>query len=287
MIPAKFEYLAPESVEEVIKFLQDRGDNAQILSGGHSLIPLMKLRLAEAETLIDIRRLAGLDGIDESNGIIKLGARVTHSEIEHSDLIRDRLPLLAQTASVIGDPQVRNRGTVGGNLAHADPASDLPAAVIALKAQIELVGPDGSRTVAADEFFVDLLTTALEPNEVLTSISFPVPAAGSGWSYRKLAHPASHYAVVGVAVVLSVEDGRCVSASIGITGLGSKAARALGVESALLRGELSDEAIGSAAALAPDGFDPLEDIQASAEYRIEMARVYTRRAIVEAVTRAG
>ena len=287
MIPPKFDYYAPESLQDALELISAHKDDGKILAGGHSLIPLLKLRLSEPETLIDIGRIDGLDQISESDGVVDIGPRVTHSELAYSDVISSRLPLLAAAASVIGDPQVRNVGTVGGNIAHADPASDLPAAMVCLNATVELRSAGGSRSVAIDDFFVDLLTTAVEPDEILTGIRIPVPDAGAGWSYAKLPNPASHYAIVGIAALISVEGGKCTSASIGVTGLGATPGRAAGVEAALVGGELSDEVIAEAAEDAVTGFDVLEDIHASTDYREHAARVYARRAIAEARSRAA
>lgn len=287
MIPPKFNYYAPDSLQDALALISEHQEDGKILSGGHSLIPLLKLRLSEPEVLIDIGRIDGLDQISESNGVIEIGSRVTHSELVHSDVISSRLPLLAAAASVIGDPQVRNVGTVGGNLAHADPASDLPAAMVSLNATIELQSAGGSRSVAIDDFFVDLLTTAVEPDEILTGIRIPVPDVGAGWSYAKLPNPASHYAIVGIAALISVDGGTCTSASVGVTGLGAAPGRASGVESALVGSELSDEVIAEATQDAASGFDVLEDIHASTEYREHAARVYARRAIAEAWSRAA
>ena len=287
MIPPKFNYYAPDSLQDALALISEHQEDGKILSGGHSLIPILKLRLSEPEVLIDIGRIDGLDQISESNGVIEIGPRVTHSELVHSDVISSRLPLLAAAASVIGDPQVRNVGTVGGNLAHADPASDLPAAMVCLNATIELQSTGGSRSVGIDDFFVDLLTTAVEPDEILTGIKIPVPDAGAGWSYAKLPNPASHYAIVGVAALISVDGGTCTSASVGVTGLGAAPGRASVVESALVGSELSDEVIAEAAQDAASGFDVLEDIHASTEYREHAARVYARRAIAEAWSRAA
>ncbi|MCY4108577.1 MAG: xanthine dehydrogenase family protein subunit M [Chloroflexi bacterium] len=286
-MPPKFNYYAPDSLQDALALISKHQDDGKILSGGHSLIPLLKLRLSEPEVLIDIGRIDGLDQISESNGVIEIGPRVTHSELVHSDVISSRLPLLAAAASVIGDPQVRNVGTVGGNLAHADPASDLPAAMVCLNATMELQSAGGSRSVAIDDFFVDLLTTAVESDEILTGIRIPVPDAGAGWSYAKLPNPASHYAIVGIAALISVDGGTCTSASVGVTGLGAAPGRASGVESALVGSELSDEVIAEAAQDAASGFDVLEDIHASTEYREHAARVYARRAIAEAWSRAA
>ena len=287
MIPPKFDYYAPDSLQDALELISEHQEDGKILSGGHSLIPLLKLRLSEPEVLIDIGRIDGLDQISESNGVVEIGPRVTHSELVHSDVISGRLPLLAAAASVIGDPQVRNVGTVGGNIAHADPASDLPAAMVCLNATIELQSAGGSRSVAIDDFFLDLLTTAVEPDEILTGIRIRVPDAGAGWSYSKLPNPASHYAIVGVAALISVDGGTCTSASVGVTGLGAAPGRAAGVESALVGSEMSDEVIAEAAQDAASGFDVLEDIHASTEYREHAARVYARRAIAEAWSRAA
>ncbi|MCY3801306.1 MAG: xanthine dehydrogenase family protein subunit M [Chloroflexi bacterium] len=287
MIPPKFSYYAPDSLQDALALISEHQEDGKILSGGHSLIPILKLRLSEPEVLIDIGRIDGLDQISESNGVVEIGPRVTHSELVHSDVISGRLPLLAAAASVIGDPQVRNVGTVGGNLAHADPASDLPAAMVCLNATIELQSAGGSRSVAIDDFFVDLLTTEVQPDEILTGIKIPVPDAGAGWSYAKLPNPASHYAIVGIAALISVDGGTCTSASVGVTGLGAAPGRASGVESALVGSELSDDAIAAAAQDAASGFDVLEDIHASTEYREHAARVYARRAIAEAWSRAA
>ncbi len=287
MIPPKFDYYAPESLQDALELISTHKDDGKILAGGHSLIPLLKLRLSEPEALIDLRRIDGLDQISESDGVVEIGPRVTHSELVHSDVISSRLPLLAAAASVIGDPQVRNVGTVGGNLAHADPASDLPATMVCLNATVELQSAGGSRSVAIDDFFIDLLTTAVEPDEILTGIKIPVPDAKAGWSYAKLPNPASHYAIVGIAALIAVEGGKCACASVGVTGLGAAPGRAAGVESALVGSDLSDDVIAEAAQDAPSGFDVLEDIHASADYREHAARVYARRAIAEAWSRAA
>ena len=287
MIPPKFDYYAPSSLQEAMELVSTHQESGKIIAGGHSLIPLLKLRLTEPETLIDLRRIDGLDRISESNGAIEIGSLVTHSEVVYSELISSRLPLLAAAASVIGDPQVRNVGTVGGNLAHADPASDLPAAMISLNATIELQSIRGRRSVAIDDFFVDLLTTSMEPDEILTSITIPVPNAKTGWSYAKLPNPASHYAIVGVAALISVDGGKCVSASVGITGLGSTPGRAAEVESALVGRDLSEDVIAAASQTAPAGFDVLEDIHASTEYREHVVKVHARRAVAEAWSRAS
>ena len=286
MYPAPFEYHAPGSVDEAIQLLGQYEDEGKLLAGGHSLLPVMKLRFAQPKHLIDLRKIPGLAGVREEGNVVVIGAMTTHWQVLSNDIIRRRLPILAETASRVGDPLVRNMGTLGGSLAHADPAADLPATILVLGAELTAVGPRGSRTVKADDFFVDLMTSALEPNEVLTEIRIPVPPAGTGGAYEKYAHPASGYAVAGVAALVTLDGGRTIrSARVGITGLGNKATRATGVEEAL-SGKTADEStLESAAARAAEGLEPREDLQGSAEYKAHLARVYTRRALTRAVER--
>lgn len=287
MIPAQFDYLTPATLDEALALLAQHADDAKILAGGHSLIPAMKLRLAMPAVLIDIGRIRDLAYIREEGGQIRIGAMTTHFQIEASDRLRDICPILPEAATQIGDAQVRNRGTIGGSLAHADPAADWPAVMIALKAEIVVAGSSGERVIAVDDFFVDMLTTALEAGEILREIRIPTPSARYGQAYVKAAQPASGFAVVGVAVHL-VRDasGACESASIGITGVASKAYRATGVEAALAGSSLDEQAIATAAATAADGVTINGDIYASETYRTHLARVYTRRAITEAAARA-
>src|SRR5206468_12764710 len=261
--------------------------DAKILAGGHSLLPAMKLRLAQPSVLIDIGRIRDLAYIREENGQIRIGAMTTHFQIEASERLCDICPVLPEAAAQIGDTQVRNRGTVGGSLAHADPAADWPAVMIALKAEIVAVGGSGERVIAADDFFVDMLTTALDAGEILREIRLPVPAGRYGQAYVKAAQPASGFAVVGVAVHL-VRDagGDCESISVGITGVASKAYRAAGVEAALVGSSLDEQAIAAAAAMAADGVTINGDLYASEGYRTHLAQVYTRRAIQAAAERA-
>ena len=234
MIPAQFDYLAPKTLEEAISLLGKNPDEAKILAGGHSLIPAMKLRLAMPQVLIDLGRIKDLSYIREDGGRISIGAMTTHYQIESSDRLRDICPLLPETAALIGDVQVRNKGTIGGSLAHSDPAADWPAAIIAVGAEIVAVKAGGERIIKADDFFVEMLTTALQPGEILREIRIKQPEGRVGQAYMKVAQPASGFAVVGVAVNL-VRDagGACQSAGIGITGVASKAYRASGVETAL------------------------------------------------------
>ncbi len=286
MIPAAFEYAAPDSIDEAIALLE-RNDDAKLLAGGHSLLPLMKLRLAAPSLLVDLRRVSGLDGIEEANGEIRIGGMVTHAAIERSDLLARRVPLLPAVAATIGDVQVRNRGTIGGSLAHADPAADLPAAVLALDAQLVARGAAGERVVPAADFFVDLLTTALDPGEVLTEVRVPVPGTGSGSAYAKFPNPASHYAIVGVAARVDMQDGRVREARVAVTGATATAYLAAAA-AARLQGSSGDAAaIAAAAGLAAEGREMLEDLSASAAYRAHLVAVQARRALAEAVAAAS
>jgi aerobic carbon-monoxide dehydrogenase medium subunit len=287
MIPAQFDYLTPATLDEALALLQQHADDAKILAGGHSLIPAMKLRLAMPAVLIDIGRIRDLAYIREEGGRIHIGAMTTHFQIEASDRLRQICPILPEAAAQIGDAQVRNRGTVGGSLAHADPAADWPAVMIALKAEMVAVGGQGERVIAADDFFVDLLTTALEAGEILREIRIAVPAGRYGQAYVKAAQPASGFAVVGVAAHL-VRDagGNCEAASVGITGVASKAYRAKGAEALLAGSSLDAEALAAAAATAADGVTINGDLYASETYRAHLAQVYTRRALEAAAARA-
>jgi carbon-monoxide dehydrogenase medium subunit len=273
MYPAPFEYFRPSTVDEAIALLKTHGDDAKILAGGHSLIPAMKLRLAQPKFVVDIGRIGALSGIRESGGKLAIGAMTTHHAIESSALLQDKCPLLPETAAHIGDLQVRNKGTIGGSLAHADPAADWPAAVIALDAEIELAGPKGRRTVKADAFFVDLLQTAAAPDEVICEIR--VAPTGRSVAYEKTEQKASGFALAGVAVVLDKGALR-----VGVTGVGAKAYRAKAVENAL-SGQMSptSEMIARAAARVGDQVEALADIHASADFRVHLAEVNARRAL--------
>jgi carbon-monoxide dehydrogenase medium subunit len=279
MIPGSFEYFAPTALDEALSLLQEHGDDAKVLAGGHSLIPTMKLRLAEPAVIIDIGRIGGLKGISESGGKLVIGALTTHHELESSDLVQQRVPLLAQTAAEIGDVQVRNKGTIGGSLAHADPAADWPAAILALDADIQIAGPNGERTVKATDFFQGLYETDLGDDEILTAIHVSIPDANTKGTYLKLHQVASGFALAGVAVVLTKSGDTCQNVSVGITGVSDAPYRASGVESALTGAALTADNIAAAAARAVDGITALEDIHASQAYRQNLAQVYTRRAI--------
>ena len=279
MIASSFEYFAPTSVDEALSLLSEHGDDAKILAGGHSLIPAMKLRLAEPAVLIDIQRVEGLKGISESDGKLVIGALATHHELESSDLVNRRVPILAQTASEIGDVQVRNKGTIGGSLSHADPAADWPATILALDAELKIVGSGGERVVKATDFFEELYTTALEADEILTEICVNIPGENTTGTYLKLHQVASGFALTGVATVLTKSGDVCENIAVGITGVSDVPYRASEVESALAGRALTADNIAAAAERAADGVDILEDIHASEEYRSNLAKVYTRRAI--------
>jgi aerobic carbon-monoxide dehydrogenase medium subunit len=287
MIPAQFEYQAPTSVDAAIKALSSLGDRAKVVAGGHSLIPIMKLRLAQPEVLVDIGRIGELRYVRVDGDRLAIGALTTHSDVVRSGSVRESVPVLAETASEIGDQQVRNRGTIGGSLAHADPAADYPATILALDAEIVAQGPNGRRTIKATDFFTGLLETALAADELIVEVRLPVQGQGSGGTYLKMPNKASHYAVVGVAAVARVDGGKLASLAVGVTGAGARPTRASAVEQALTGQVPSADAIARAAESAADGIDLLSDIHGSADYRAHITRVYTRRAIEEAVRRAG
>jgi carbon-monoxide dehydrogenase medium subunit len=287
MIPAPFEYHAPKTLEEALRLVERHGDEAKLLAGGHSLLPLMKLRLAAPRYIIDIGRLRGMSYIREEDGRIAIGALTTHGEIAQSALVASKCPVLAETAAVIGDVQVRNRGTIGGSLAHADPAADYPATILALDAEMIAASTSGARTIPAREFFVDMLTTQLRPGEILTQVRFAPRAPRSGGAYEKLHQPASGFAIVGVAARLLLGKGGAIEeAAVGVTGLGPKAFRAEAVERALAGKKPSEKLFSAASRHAADGIEILSDLHASRDYRREMAAVFTRRALDRALARA-
>lgn len=287
MIPTPFDYQAPATLEEAVSLLASDPDGARVLAGGHSLIPAMKLRLAQPQLLVDIARIKSLAYIREEGDQILIGATTTHYQLESSDVLQRLCPLLSDCARSIGDVQVRNKGTIGGSLAHSDPAADWPAAILALEADLVVVGPNGERTVKAENFFVNLLTTDLQPGEILREIRIQKPVGRFGQAYQKVPHPASGFAVVGIAVHLALNDeSSCKSAGIGVTGVGTKAYRAKAVETALAGTTLDDNAIATAVAHVCDGIDPMTDLYASGEYRCHLAQVHARRAIQAAKTKA-
>lgn len=280
MIPASFDYESPKTLNEAITLLASRED-AKLLAGGHSLLPAMKLRLAGPALLIDLGRIGGLDYIRDSGETISIGALATHAAVAASRLLLASSPLLAQAASNIGDIQVRNRGTIGGSLAQAHPSADYPAAILALNANIVATSQSGERVIPAHNFFTGMFTTALRPDEIITEIRVP-KTAGSGTVYKKFHHPASGYAVVGVAAVVRGATGKIDDVTVGITGVAEIAYRATVVEDAL-RGKPAS-AIAEAAKHAADKVEALGDNYASGDYRLHLAQVYTRRALQEALT---
>ena len=282
MIPTTFDYHRASSIEDAIRKLNDTG--GKLLAGGHSLVPLMKLRLSEPTALIDIARIPGLAGIREKDGQIEIGAATVHHDVATSAVIRQKCPMVSDAAGEIGDPQVRNRGTLGGSLAHADPAADYPAVMLALDAGIQITGPGGARVVKANAFFQDLFTVDLASDEIITGVTFtPVKAA----AYAKLHQRASHYAIVGVAVALEVSNGAIQSARVGLTGASSHATRLTNVEQALTNQPLVAKTIESAAQLAGKDLKEINaDIHASESYRRAMIPVFTRRALEGAAARA-
>jgi len=286
VIPAAFEYHVASSVEEALRLLQALPE-AKLLAGGHSLLPMMKLRVLSPPHLIDIGRIAELRGIREEPGGVVIGAMTTHWAIESSPVVRAQVPLLAETAARIGDVQVRNAGTIGGSLVHADPAADYPATILALEAEMVAAGPRGRRAIPAREFFTGVLASAVRPDEVLTEVRVPSPPPGAGTAYLKFAHPASGFAVVGVAAVLRARAGRCEEVRVGVTGVGPTAYRAAAVERALAGAALDERAIAAAAERAADGVEVNEDLFATAEYRAHLARVFAKRALTAAWQRAG
>lgn len=279
MIPASFEYFSPGSLREAVDLLSSHVEDVKILAGGQSLVPLMKLRLAKPRYIVDLSRIPELNYIREEGDRIAIGSLTTHAEIEESELLKRRCPLLPQTAATIGDVQVRNQGTIGGSLAHADPAGDMPAAILALGAEMKAIGPSGERSIKAEDFFIGLLTSALEPNEILTEVRVPV-LEKTKTAYLKAAQKASGFAVVGIAVCLRLDQGRtCGDIAIGVTGVADKPYRAEDVEKILRGKKLEEKLIEEAANKVVKGQDVIEDINGSKDYRSHLATVYAARAI--------
>ncbi len=278
MIPAEFDYVVPETVEEAVRMLAENGEDAKLLAGGHSLLPLMKMRLAAPTLLIDLRRVPGLRGIERADGAWRIGAMTRHVELQDAE----ELGLAQEAASGIADQQVRNRGTVGGSLAHGDPASDLPAVLLAADGSVTARGASGEREIPAAELFEDYLTTAVGPEEVLTSITLPA-LEGYGWGYEKFNRRAEDWAMVGVcALVKRAGDGSCEDVRVGLTHMGSTPLRAAHVEDALRGQPLDAERIAAAAEQAAEGTEPPADLNASADYKRHLARVLCRRALTAA-----
>jgi len=287
MIPGSFDYHSPSTLEDAIKLLDDFGEDAKILAGGHSLIPMMKWRLAEPTHLIDIRKLKGMDYIKEDNGFLCIGAMTTETALETSELIAKNHPILKDTSEVIADPLVRNLATLGGNIAHGDPANDHPATMVALNATMVVSGPGGSkREINVDEFFLGPLWTALQENEILTEIKIPILDNQSGGCYIKLERKVGDYAIAASAVNLSFDNGVCVSAGLGLTNVGPTPIRAVEAQNALIGTDVSEENIKKAGELAAEASQPIGDNRGSEEYKRSVVNTLTRRAIIKAKDRA-
>ena len=274
MIPAAFEYRRASSADEAVSLLAEHGDDAKLLAGGHSLLPLMRLRLAMPAVLVDIGRVGDLSYVRDDGGQVRIGALTRHHDLETSEVLRSQVPLLAEVAGQIGDPQVRHRGTIGGSIAHGDPASDLPAALLALRATLVARGPGGDREIPVDDFFTGFLETALAPDEMLTEIRVPA-MDGAGWAFQKFNRRAQDWAIVGVAAVLGAFGNGGAGPGVALVNMGSVPLRAAAVEDALRTGASA----GEAAARADEGTDPPGDINASPEYRRHLSRVLVRRAL--------
>jgi aerobic carbon-monoxide dehydrogenase medium subunit len=287
MIPPSFEYYAPTTAEEAIGLLQQLGPEAKILSGGMSLIPLMRLRLAAPRYLIDINRIAGLAEIKETDGFLRIGALAREAELERSALVRSKYPILVETAAVIGDPLVRNRATVGGNLAHADPANDHPATMLALAAEVVATGPTGERRIPIASFFTGFFATALDPTEILTEIRIPIPPSRSGGAYVKLERKIGDFATAGVAAQLTLgRDDVCDQVRIGLTNVGSMPIEAQQAEEVMRGKKIEPEVVRRAAQLAAEASDPSADLRGSVEYKRDLVRVLTIRALNRALEQA-
>src|SRR6516225_11347502 len=288
MIPPSFEYLQPKTIPEAIAMLQQHGDAAKILSGGQSLIPMMKLRLARPGYLVDINRIEGLSHIKEEGGYLKIGGLTREAELEASPVVRSKYPIIIDTAHVIADPQVRNLATVGGNLAHGDPANDHPATMIALDAQIVASGPKGERIIPIENFFVSLFTTALQPDEILTEIRIPFLPPRSGGAYFKLERKVGDFATAAVAVQLTLDgQGACQKAGIGLTNVGATPVKARKAEDFLHSKKLDDATIKQAGQLASDEAEPSADLRGPVEYKKGLVRELAKRALTRALERAG
>lgn len=287
MIPQAFEYDAPASLKEAISLLQKYGDSAKILSGGHSLIPMMKLRLAVPDRLIDINGIPGLDHIKEEGGRLRIGALAREAALEHSTLLKEKYPIFADASKLIADPQVRNMGTIGGNLAHGDAANDQPAVMMALNATVIVTGPNGDRSIPIDDFFLGFYMTALQPDEILTEISIPIPAKGTGSAYHKVERKVGDYATAGVAVQITLDRaGVCQYIGIGLTNVDSIPLRAGRSEEALRGKTLSDDLIKKAAQYASEDCNPSADLRGDEAYKRHIVQVITSRVLHKAAGRA-
>ncbi len=289
MKPPAFEYRAPQSVDEAVRLLQAHGDEAKLLAGGQSLVPILNMRLARPGVLVDLNRVSGLASIAEDGPWIRIGAMTRHHELATSDIVRQRCPLLAEAASRIGYPAIRNRGTLGGSLAHADPVAELPCIAVTLDAEIEVSGPDGERVVPASDFFQSFLTTALGHDEVLTAVRFPRLAEGGAWGFREFTRKAGDFAVAAVAIDLASRDGVIESARIGLAGVGERPERVTAAERALIGVSITDPgaALREAAEIASATADPASDVHATERFRRQLVVTLAERALQDAVARAG
>jgi carbon-monoxide dehydrogenase medium subunit len=286
MYPASFEYLAPTGINEAIALLRQYGEDAKLLAGGQSLVPMMKLRLARPKVLIDLNRIPKLSAISEQGDCIHVGAMTRHAQIEEDPLIREKLPLLGEAARQIADQQVRNRGTLGGSLAEADPSGDLAPVALALKAEMRCVGVKGERRIAAADFFTFAYTSALENDEILTEVIFPIPAAGSGGVYLKLEPVAGAFAIVSAAVQMELDsNGTCQGIGIGVTGRAAVPQQAISIEKLLKGKRITPELIEESGRLIQEGAEPIEDMRGSAAYKTKALGAILRRAIKEAMRR--
>ena len=281
MIPAKFEYVAPTTVEEAVAALAEGGEDAKVLAGGQSLLPVLRMRLNVPSVLVDLGRVESLRGVRDDGDAIVIGAMTTHSEVYHDPLVREHATVLREAIEQLADPQVRHRGTFGGALAHADPAGDLGAPVLALGARFTITGTGGSRTVEADDFFEDLFTTAVAEGELLTEVRIP-KYTGWGGHYEKFVRVAHQWPIVAVAAAVKTEGGTISEARVGLTNMGSTPLRARAVEAALAGAPATDEAVRAAAASAAEGTNPPSDLNGDADYRRHLATVLTRRAVLAA-----
>lgn len=287
MIPASFDYVTPTSVDEAVGLLQQHGFDAKILAGGQSLIPAMRFRLAQPSVLIDINQIEGLSYLREENGTLAIGSMTRESALDESDAVQTKYPLLADAAKVIADPLVRNLATVGGNIAHADPANDHPAVLLAYNAEVSAQGPNGTRTIAIDDFFVDLFENALADDEILTEIRIPTPGAGAGGAYVKMERKVGDYAISAIAVQLTMSGDTCTAARIGLTNVSAVPMRAKNAEQAIIGQTLTDDVLEAAGQAAAAECDPSQDLRGTVEYKRDLTRVLTKRAISAAQARAG
>jgi carbon-monoxide dehydrogenase medium subunit len=285
MTPAGFDYHAPRSVADAVRLLGELGPDAKLLAGGHSLLPMMKLRFAQPSHLVDLGKIASLRGISQVGGEIRIGAMTTEHELLHSALLAEKLPLLVEGAGWIADPQVRYKGTIGGDISHGDPGNDHPALMLALDASFVLTGPRGERVVKADGYFLGMYATLLEPDEILSEIRIPIPAPGSGWSYQKLKRKTGDFATAATAVLLQMNGARVAKVAIALTNAGATALKATAAEASLVGQPIDNASLNEAARLAMSICDPTPDQRGDAEYKIAMCGEMTRRALQAAYAR--